>query len=171
MRMGKPHQVGRIEVEEDLGFLRREWRWQRIAWIVFALIILAALVGAFGRGPFSKGRVGETARFAVEYQRVLRHGAQDELIVHIGPDLPTDTLIRLSVSQQYLIDQQFEFVAPEPTQQTVQDQVVVFEFKRAGPRSALRLAAHVRPTGYGRVRARLELQGAPPLTINQFILP
>jgi hypothetical protein len=169
--MGKTHQVGRIEVEEDLGFLRREWRWQRISWMAFGLIVLAGLTGAFGHGPLSESRLGDTATFAVDYERMLRHGAQDGLIIHIGSGLPTDTTIQLVVSQQYIIDQQLEFIAPEPTQQTLHDDQVVLEFKRAGPRSALRIVAHVRPAAYGRVSGRVQLRGGPALSFNQFVLP
>jgi len=38
-----------LAVGEDLNFQRRWWRFERIAWIIFVLIIVLDLAGAFGR--------------------------------------------------------------------------------------------------------------------------
>jgi hypothetical protein len=40
-----------VAVGEDLTFQRSWWRFERIVWIFFLLIIALDLAGAFGRGP------------------------------------------------------------------------------------------------------------------------
>ena len=39
-----------IAVGEDLEFQRKWWRFERVAWIIFALFVLADVLGLFGRG-------------------------------------------------------------------------------------------------------------------------
>lgn len=169
--MGKPHSVGRIEVEEDLGFLKREWRWQRIGWVGMGLLVVAGLLGAFGNGPLSKRQVGNTAHFAVEYERLLRHGARAELTFQIAPALQPDTIVQLILPLSYVRALQLEFTAPQPLQQSMQGQDVMFGFRAAGADRPLEIVAQVRPLGYGNVRGRVALPNALALTINHFVLP
>lgn len=53
--------VGELEIEEDLDFQRRMWRLQQIGWALLVLVVVAALLGLFGKGPLSRAvasRVG-----------------------------------------------------------------------------------------------------------------
>ena len=45
-----------IAVGEDLEFQRKWWRFENIAWIFFALIIVLDVAGLFGRGRLCQGR-------------------------------------------------------------------------------------------------------------------
>ncbi len=42
--------VGDLDIEQDLDFERRQWHVQRVGWVVFLLILLAAFVGLLGTG-------------------------------------------------------------------------------------------------------------------------
>jgi hypothetical protein len=43
-----------LAVGEDLEFQRRWWRFERVVWTIFLLILVADLAGLLGRGPLSK---------------------------------------------------------------------------------------------------------------------
>lgn len=42
-----------LELTEDFTFEQREWKVQRIAWLIMALLVLLGLLGLFGAGPMS----------------------------------------------------------------------------------------------------------------------
>jgi hypothetical protein len=64
-----------IAVGEDLEFQRKWWRFEKIAWIFFALIIVLDLAGLFGRGPLARAR-----RHAADATIDVRYGALSEQI-------------------------------------------------------------------------------------------
>ena len=43
-----------VAVGEDLEFQERWWTFERVIWSFFALILLADMLGAFGRGWLAK---------------------------------------------------------------------------------------------------------------------
>src|ERR1700679_3032394 len=45
---------GEVAVGEDLEFQRKWWKFERAVWLVFTLILVLTLAGAFGRGPRAK---------------------------------------------------------------------------------------------------------------------
>lgn len=169
--MGEPKKVGKIQVEEDLQFLKHEWRFQRIGWIGMALILLAGVLGAFGRGALSHARAGDLRIFAAEYSRIIRHGAIDELTIFVGPGLQADSVVRISVSSAYLTEFEIEDILPEPVTHQQTGQYTMLDFLRADPRSALRVSMKLRPNSYGSVSARMQLVGSNTLNIRQFIMP
>ena len=59
-----------MDIEQDLSFQHREWRRERIGWVVIGLILLAGLLGLFGHHPFARA-TSQTAKgqLTVEYDR------------------------------------------------------------------------------------------------------
>jgi hypothetical protein len=169
--MGEPKKVGSIEVEEDLQFLKRECRFQRIGWIGMALVLCAGLLGAFGRGALSHATAGDPRVFGVEYSRILRHGATDVLNIFVGPGLQADSAIRIAVSAAYLTEFDIEDVQPEPAAQHHAGDFMIFEFLRTDPRTALRVSIKMRPDNYGSLTARIHLIGNNLLVLRQFTMP
>jgi hypothetical protein len=170
-RMGEPKRVGKIQVEEDLQFLKREWRLQRVGWIAMALVLFAALLGAFGHGALSQARAGDPRIFGAEYSRIIRHGSTDELTILVGPALQADSVVRIAISSAYLTEFQIEDVQPEPAAQHQSGEYTVFDFRRIDPRSPLRVRIKMRSDTYGSVSARMQLMGSNTLNIRQFIMP
>lgn len=169
--MGEPKKVGKIQVEEDLQFLKREWRFQRIGWAGMALILLAGVLGAFGRGALSHARAGDLRIFAAEYSRIIRHGAIDELTIFVGPGLQADSVVRISVSSAYLTEFEIEDIQPEPATHKQSGDYTILEFLRTDARTPVRVSVKLRPNNYGSVSARMQLLGSNTLNIRQFIMP
>lgn len=62
-----------IAVGEDLNFQRRWWRFEREIWVAFALILVADMLGVFGRGYLSKAELHAPDKtLDVKYERVER---------------------------------------------------------------------------------------------------
>jgi hypothetical protein len=68
--------IGDLEIEEYIGFQRRDWAVRHIAWAILALVVLAALLGLFGNGILSKANLGDDEMpLQLEYERFGRYKA------------------------------------------------------------------------------------------------
>jgi len=78
-------------LEDHSVFQRRFWAVQRMGWIVFALILLGCLFGAFGRGgPLSRAHV-ESSDGVVDLPVIARWNAPEEIVVTFRPS-PFDSV-------------------------------------------------------------------------------
>ncbi|MDM9646423.1 hypothetical protein [Rhizobium sp. S163] len=72
-------------VEDHGAFQRRFWTAQRVAWIVFTLILAGCLFGAFGGGGYLSRTVVIAETGAVDYPVITRWNAPDTLGVTFAP--------------------------------------------------------------------------------------
>ncbi|MBW9117375.1 hypothetical protein JNB88_27525 [Rhizobium cauense] len=66
-------------VEDHGPFQRRMWFAQRIAWAIFAVILVACLLGAFGRGGFLSRASIQSRGGQIDYPFITRWNAPDDL--------------------------------------------------------------------------------------------
>lgn len=163
--------VGEIEVSEDLDFLRKEWRIQRVGWVGLLLFVLAGLSGLMGHGPYSGQRIGNADTLLLSYDRAIRHDAQTHLRLTIAPALSADTSVTLYISNRYLSDFNIENVIPEPQSSGVSGDFVYYEFLRADPRHTASITFGLKAKGYGSTRATIALRGGARLQFSQFVWP
>ena len=72
-------------IDDHSLFQQRAWRAQRWAWVGFAVILVAALLGALGRsGPLSQQEL-TLAAGRLELPSITRWNAPDELRVFFSP--------------------------------------------------------------------------------------
>ena len=65
--------IGDAEVGQDLAFERRWSKVQSTSWIVSAALLMAGLLGVFGKGPVAKATVGTRQDpFYAQYERFAR---------------------------------------------------------------------------------------------------
>jgi len=164
-------QIGDIQIHEDLPFLRREWRVQRIGWIALGIIVVLALLGVFGRGPVAKDLAGDPNTFGVEFDRVIRHGSDAEVTIRVGPGLQSQPVLRIFISRAYLDSFDIYDIVPAPVASGVSGELIFYDFVRENVRTPARFSLHVRPTGYWHHTARVGLVGATSVAFSQLILP
>ena len=164
------HDVGDIQVNEDLSFLRKEWRFQRIGWIAMLLFVILGLAGALGRGPLANVTDGDTATLAVSYERIIRHAADTQLEIVAGRALREDTL-RIYITSGFLKAFEVRNIIPEPVSSGVRGPYVYYDFLRDPRARFSEITFHLIAEGYSRRRARVFTSGAAPLHVHQFILP
>lgn len=164
-------QVGEIEIHEDLPFLEAEWRVQRFGWIAIGLILIMALLGGFGHGRLAHGFVGDARTFGVEFDRIIRHGSETRLSLHVGPGAQTDSALRILFSRDYLSEMNIPDIIPQPAATGADGPMVYFDFARADGRKPVRIIFHMRAGGYWKKRATIGLAGSKPINFNQFVLP
>ncbi|TNM64978.1 hypothetical protein [Aliirhizobium smilacinae] len=80
-------------VDDHGRFQRRFWIVQRCAWVVFAVVLIACLLGLLGRGgPFSRSVV-QTAQGSLDLPAISRWNAPDELKVTLSASDQDRTVI------------------------------------------------------------------------------
>jgi hypothetical protein len=168
--MSQIHEVGDIQVNEDLSFLRKEWRFQRIGWFLMLLFVLVGLSGALGRGPLSKATDGDSNSLAISYERIIRHSADTQLQLALGRALREDT-VRVYITAGYLQAFEVRNIIPEPISSGVRGPYAYYDFVRDPRTQFSGITLHLISESYWTRRAILFTSGAAPLHVHQFILP
>lgn len=80
-------------VFECRKFQRRVWLFQRGAWVIFAIILIACLLGLFGKGGvLSRGHI-EADSGAIDYPALSRWSARDQLRLVLKPSSADQSLV------------------------------------------------------------------------------
>jgi hypothetical protein len=159
-----------LELTEDLEFERREWRVQRVAWAVMALVVAAGLLGVFGGAGYVSSRTISTADGALKiiYNRFERYQAPSTLRVELRPsDQPA---ARLWISGQYLKTVKVEAIVPPPEGIDVQAGGSVFVF--AVPRNEpFVVVFYLQTDQRGSSPIRMRLNEGPILEASHWVYP
>jgi hypothetical protein len=159
--------------EEFMGRTRREWVVQRVAWVVMVLVLVGALVGFFGNGPWSeRTAVSDGGGLRVEYQRVVRFQAQTQLVFTLEAE--GGSPVTLVIGDGYLEHFEFESVVPEPESQHAGSEEMVLTFRpvRAGESVEVTVRAKVEKLGKITGVFALQTGGVPQrVRIEQFAMP
>jgi hypothetical protein len=160
-----------LEVEEDVGHERLEWRLQRWSWRSVALLLAAYLV-LCDRGPLSKASARGDA-FTVGFERVLRAGARSDVrvLLHGAPgsevrlDLAGEAFEAGSGPSRLDVVQ----VLPRPAEEARLQEGWELLFRMPDAR-ALSVTIAVRASRAGRARWSLRSSGSE-VSIAQAVLP
>lgn len=161
-----------IQINEDRGHQRREWRLERIGWLVMAILLAAGLLGLFGYGALSRSQTGEPGNLSVDYDHLQRASAPSEYRFSVAPSLIHGGKLTLRFDETLLDEVEMQSIIPEPTQVRAGPGYTEFTFAMApakGPPE--RIQFQLQHTTFGHVRGRVTADGAAPLVIDQFVYP
>ena len=82
--MASIQRIGDLEIGQDVDFQCREWAAQRVAWVVAALILAAALLDLLGGGRLSRV-TAEAGPLRVKYFRFECKHAPTTLRIEAAP--------------------------------------------------------------------------------------
>lgn len=156
-----------LQLDEDRRLQERLWTVERCAWLVFGLLVLAALAGLTGGGgPLSHGHMA-MAGGTVEYPRIARWQASEELIVEFGAgEGPRTVTLSSSFTEQF----QIESIQPRPARWDAgaEGQRLTFEVTNGGTGN---VTLYVRPSDPGVVSFELALDGGASGRFSTIVLP
>ncbi|HEX3034967.1 MAG TPA: hypothetical protein VHT73_07495 [Thermodesulfobacteriota bacterium] len=163
--------MGDLQIREDLGFQRSFWTVERIGWVVVALILIAALLGLFGTGLFSRTKAGDRGGpLWLEYNRFGRFLSPSTLRVYIGRG-KTEKVARIWFDKNYMKGIQIQQITPEPESvESVSDRLV-YTFKLAKPNDPTEVTFHLKLEQIGSLSGKLGLVNGPAIRFTQFIYP
>lgn len=102
-----------LAVADDRDWQERFWTVQRIGWLMMALLVVAALAGATGKGgPLASATI-TTDGGIIDYPRISRWQSSEDVIVRLAPSASGDVelLVSPAFSKVFSIDS----ILPEPS--------------------------------------------------------
>ena len=159
-----------LEVRRNETFQRREWRVERIGWVLLCVLVLAGLAGFLGPGPFASRTVtSERDLVTVEYDRIGHYEADDSVTFTFSRDAAEEGSVTFRLTGAWTTAVDLQSIVPEPSDQTaVPDGVVLaVPVDGAGP---IRVAISFRAQALGNLPARVSVRD-DAATFDQFVLP
>ncbi len=170
--MAQTQRVGSLEIGQDLDFQRKEWRLQRIGWVVMALLILASLLGLTGSGLLARATVGDAGSpLQLTYSRVDRLEAPTTLDLQLAGEAVTGEQVALRVDRSYLEGVEVEQVVPEPAEVRSEGDGLIYVFGVDEPGQPVTITFDLRHTSFGPKSGQVALDDGPVLDFSQFVLP
>jgi hypothetical protein len=164
--------IGDLEIEEHIGFQRRDGAIRHIAWATLALIVLAALLGLFSNGILSQATLGgNEPALQLEYERFGRHQAPMTLKIRLGPEAIQEGKARLCLERSYLNAVKVETITPQPDSVESSANRLIYVFSAPGSNSPIEVTFFVQSESIGRQAGQVGLEGGPTLNFSQFIYP
>lgn len=156
--------VGDLEIGQDLGYERRALRRRNVFAVIWALILIAALLGIFGTGPLSSARTSD-GPLQAEYERFTRFGTTTELSITPGGG---EGRTNIAISRGYLHDMVINDIQPQPQGATVLPDRIVYTFD-AQPPAELKFFSTFREVGAQ--KATIWGPDGRSLSYTQFVYP
>jgi hypothetical protein len=118
-----------LDLTTDPSFQSAEWRAQRLGWIVWSLVLLAAALGLLGPGWLSDVEHRSTdGKYTIRYERFLHYHNPSQLEVYVThPPRSGEWTIKLD---RALLDRvQIERIEPEAERSVIEADGVSYVFQ------------------------------------------
>ncbi len=168
--MPQTQRGGSLEIGQDLDFQRKEWRVQRIGWVVMALIALAAVLGMTGSGLLARATVAE-GPLQLEYSRFDRFAAPTTLEVRIDADAIAGDRVELRVDRTYVQSAQIQRVLPEPEEVLSDGDGLIYVFGVLAPGQPVTITFDLEHSTFGQKSSWIALANEPRLDFSQVVFP
>lgn len=101
----------------DPRFQRREWRLERIGWVLLGLFLVAALAGAAGSGWLSWATTSSSSgTLALDYERISHR--QSDAFATLTVAAPRAAKVTVEISGDWVEATDLRSISPEPASQT-----------------------------------------------------
>lgn len=166
---GLPPAIRRMEAQ--MGYQRRAWTAERVAWAALAVLVAAGLLGALGRGGWFSDAEVVTAdgMLGVRYQRAQRLLAESEIEV-TALARPAEGALDLRLGRDLLDDWQVRTVLPPPAASRGDAGALVLRFP-VGAAPAPVVLLRLEPRRAGLRAMTVSAEGGPPARLNILVWP
>lgn len=159
-----------VSVGEDLNFQRRWWQFEKVAWAVLVLVLIADALGVFGRGWLARAHRDATdGTLHVRYERVERAGTPSEITLEFGPAAVHDKTVRLFANETIVKQLGAQRIIPEPTVSEIGPDGITYAFSVSGSPAIARIA--LEPSFPGIHHIELRVPGADTIHASILVLP
>ena len=164
--------TGDLEINQDLNFEKRSWKVERIAWVIAALILVAALLGFLGPGPLGKATAASPDKsLSIDYFRVERYRAPVELRFQIAGGLAKEGDLQVWLHRDFVEALEIKDIQPKPQSVEISGERFVYGFKTADPPATIKVFFHAEPNKFGKTTAKAGVVNGPEIAFNQFYMP
>ena len=153
-------------VEDHGDFQRIAWAVQRVSWIIFALILIAALLGLFGGDGYLSRSEVRFKQGTVNYPLISRWNASDELQVNFNPSSNDGELV---LDSNFLRAFSIENIDPPQKAVASDNGSAVYVFS-ADPKASKQVIIHLK-SEMPWMNAMTIGIGSEPHQISTFVFP
>jgi hypothetical protein len=159
-----------IAVGADLDFQRKWWRFTRILWIVFTIVIVADLLGCFGRGPLANAQIrASDGAFEIKYERIERFSTPSMLRVEFGPSAIHQGKAQLWVSQSLIRSLGNQRVVPQPSESALDGDGILYTFLVKNIPATVEFA--LEPVAPGIYHLKMHVPGSQEVSPRIVVMP
>ena len=163
---------GGLDIEDDDAFQRREWRAERIGWLLMLALVGAGLLGLLGEGWLSQTSTPVVGgRLRVDYERIARHGSPATLRVLLTPGAVPTGVALIWIDRAYMEGVDLHDIAPVPDATWGARDRIVYAVRIDNPADSAYVTFALQPDDFGSRPVRVGLDGGPSVAFRQFILP
>ncbi len=164
--------VGDLELEQDLSFEKKEWIFQWIGRGFMALVVIAALLGFFGAGPFSLTEVRDpTGDLSVTYEHFGRRGATTNLVVELSPQATSNGEGVVWFSTEYMEKFQRDGITPARDKVTLTDDGYEYTFLVGDEEGTTSITYNFTIEAMGPESGLVSLKDGAPVELWHFFAP
>ena len=159
-----------VAVGEDLTFQERWWKFERVIWSIFVLVLIADVAGLFGQGWLAKATVGDQAsHLVVRYERIERATTPSQLDIRFDPAAARNGAFQLFVSDSVIGDLGAQRIAPQPAASHIGNDGVTYTFPTDG--GPARVLIQLEPAKIGVHHFTVQVPDHPALHASIVVLP
>ena len=167
-----PKRTGDLELQQDLVLQRREWIVERVGWCIMLLLLVAALLGAFGRGWLSHTSVADArGTLRLDYERLTRLQSTTELTVVLAPAALHGDTARVWIDREFMQALQIQHITPQPALVDVDTNRLTYVFMATEPERTVTIRFAIQPRRAWRHHGRIGLPGERGVSFTQFVYP
>lgn len=159
-------------MEEQLGFQRRTWRVQRLAWVALAILLVLGLLGGFGGAGWlaTAEAVTPDGALRIEYRRIQRQ-TQPGLIRIDALHPPPDGRLELRLGPEFLRGWRVQGMLPLPAASRGEAGGLVLTLAVAGASEAPALLLQAEPVRPGIASLAIGAAAGPPARLRMLVWP
>jgi len=159
-----------IAVGSDLEFQHKWWRFTRVMWAVFTVIVIADLLGCFGRGPLANAHMRTSdGTMDIKYERIERFSTPSMLRIQLGQNAIHAGKIQLWVGESLVKPLGNQRVIPQPLTSSVGDGGVLYTFAATALPASVAFA--LEPSAPGIYDANIRVPGSRQSNLRIFVMP
>jgi hypothetical protein len=161
--------AGGVAIGEDLEFQRRWWKFERILWSFFVLVLIADLLGLFGRGWLAKAERTDSRTVKLDYERIERASTPSIMTFHFTPAAIQDGQIQLFVSEDVIKALGAQRISPEAKTSSMGNDGITYTF--AATETPATAEIELQPSFPGPHHFRVQVRGGQPIDANVVVVP
>jgi hypothetical protein len=122
-----------VSVGEDLDFQRSWWRFEKLAWIILAVVLAADALGVFGRGWLAKAqRHAADHSLQLSYERIQRAGTPSMMTIEFAPSAVEGSEVHLLSSLSIVKELGAQRIIPQPQTSAIGPAGITYTFPVTG---------------------------------------
>lgn len=157
-----------VAVGEDLEFQERWWKFERIAWSFFTVVLLCTCAGLLGRGPLAVAHL-QDGYMRVQYERIARSGTPNMMEIKFTSAAIQNGRVHLYVSDSVPKELGSQRVTPSPLETSAGNDGLTYTFAATAPTAAVKIM--LQPDGPGVIPLTIGIAGQPALHTSVIVLP